>query len=535
MAAPVRPLQPVKLAAGPASLTPEQTYWRSFKSQLLLSSPSSTPITHISYPPPPSSSLTTSSDLFAITTGTRIQIFSRRTRKLTKTISRFDDIAHSAEIRGDGRVVVAGDETGAVQVFDVGSRAILKTWKEHKQPVWATKFSPTDVTTLLSASDDRTVRLWDLPSDTSTISFSGHQDYVRSAAFMPGQAAPLLLSGSYDQTVRLWDPRVPQSAVMTFKHNAPVEDVLPMPTGTTVLAAAENVISVLDLIAAKPLQLIKNHQKTVTSLCLASKGTRLVSGGLDGHVKMFETSGWNVVAGSKYSSPVLSLAVIPSGIAQEDRHIAVGMQNGALSLKTRLSGAQKVKERARQKEMNALLEGKTEEFDKKQARKQRGKGWEKRNRGRDFTGEGADIIISGRERRTQVKPKPWEDSLRKGRYGPALDEVLATRNLECIVTLLTALKHRSAIRAALAGRDEVTIQPIFQWLCLYITNPRHVALCVDLGMMILDLYAEQMGDSAEVDTWRRRLHGAVRREVDRSQQAWQTEGMLGLLAGTAAV
>ena len=538
MAAPVLPLQAVKLPPGPSGPTPEQTYWKTFKSQLQIPSLSNNPITHISTPSISPDALARPSDQFAVTIGTRVQIFSIRTRKLLRQISRFDDVAHGADIRQDGRVMVAGDETGAVQVFDISSRAILKTWKEHKQPVWSTKWSLTDPTQLLSASDDRTLRLWDLPSEESVTRFVGHQDYVRTAAFMPGQASGLLVSGSYDQTVRLWDPRAPTNSVMTFKHSAPVEAALPMPNGTTVLAAADNQISVLDLVAAKPLNLLRNHQKTVTSLSLASNSTRLVSGGLDGHLKVFETTGWNVVFGSKYPSPILSLCIIPSSTG-EDKHIAVGQQSGILSLKTRLSGVQKVKERARQKEMQALLEGRGDEFDKSQAKKDTKKkqerltkGWEKRFRGQDFTGEGVDIMIANRPPRgsgQHHKSKAWETLLRKGQYAAALDEVLALNHLSSTITLLTALRHRSAMRTALRGRDEVTLQPVFKWICTYITNPRYVNLCTDLGVLVLELYAEHIGESRDVDRLRQRLHEVVRREVERSQQAGQTEGMLGLV------
>ena len=184
--------------------------------------------------------------------------------------------------------------------------------------------------------------------------------------------------------------------------------------------------------------------------------------------------------------------------------------------------------------MQALIDGRVADFDKTQAtqkaKKLRGKGWEKRFRGQDFQGEGVDIIIAAQDHRQRKhKLKPWEVSLRKGSYATALDEVLAQPQLSATITLLTALRHRSALRTALSGRDEVSLVPVFKWVCTYISDPRYVGLCVDVGVLVLDLYAEFMGESREVDGLRKRLHAAVRREVGRCQMAWQTEGMLGLV------
>ncbi|KAJ9236041.1 hypothetical protein DTO271D3_2176 [Paecilomyces variotii] len=539
MAAPVLPLQQVKLPQLPSTkLTPEQLYWRTFKTPLLIPSPSNNPINYITQPSAPSSatafpSLTQPPDIFTVTTGARVQIYSIRTRKLLKTITRFDDIARGTDVRPDGRVIAIGDDTGTIQVFDVGSRAILKTWKDHKQPVWVTKFSPSDPTSVLSASDDRTVRLWDLPSENSQRTFVGHTDYVRSGAFLPGSMAGsgMIVSGSYDSTVRLWDSRVEGRAAMTFKMPAPIEQVLPMPSGTTVLASADNQIAVLDIVAGRPLHIIKSHQKTVTALSLASHGDRLISGALDGHMKVFETTGWNVVSGSKYPSPILSLRVITSGVAQEDKHLAVGMQSGLLSIKTRLSGQQKVRERERQKEMQALLEGKLEEHDRKKAKQERlrGKGWEKRLRGRDFIGEGVDIVIEGQDRKKRKKEQPWEHDLRKARYSAALDQVLTLSDKTAQLTLFTALRHRSALRTALQGRDEVTLEPVLKWVYKHISEPRLVELCVEVAMNVLDIYSGNLGQSVQIDKLVERLHRRVRDEVERAQQAWQTKGMLDML------
>ena len=527
MAADVQPISQVKLHAQPSSLTPEQAYWRSFKSPLNLPSPTKHAVTHISQPQSTKLGQVTP-DFFVVTTGARIQLFSHKTRKLLKTITRFDDIAYGGEARFDGRVMAAGDETGAIQVFDVNSRAILKTWKEQKQPVHTVKWSAHETTALMSCGDDRTVRLWDLPGDASVQTFRGHMDYVRTGAFLPGQSSHLMVSGSYDQTVKLWDPRAPNAAVMTFKHTAGVEQVLCMPSGTSILASAGNQIAVLDIVAGRPLHVISNHQRTVTALCLASNGSRLASGGLDGHLKVFETTGWNVVAGSKYPAGILSLCVVGAGVIREDKHVVVGMSSGQLSIRTRLSGDQKVKERERQKQMVALIAGKIEEYDKKQAKK-RPRGLEKRLRGRDYTGEDADIIIEGNVRSKQKKVALWERELHKGRYREALDVAVRAGDRLTIVTLLNTLRYRSALRAALEDRTETDLQPIIEWIWKTIPNTAFVSLCVEVSMNIMDLYSKHLSESDKLAKQVKKLRDRVHEETSRAQQAAMTTGMLELL------
>ncbi|KAF2238141.1 WD repeat-containing protein 57 [Viridothelium virens] len=540
MAVPVERMQPLKLPPGPAPLTTDQRYWRSFKSQQLVPTPHSSPVTHISFPSAPSNPLaltTASTDTFAVTSGARIQIFSSRTRRLLRAITRFgpDDHAYSGSIRRDGRVLIAGSESGAIQAFDINSRAILKTWREHKQPVWVTKWCPQgDLTAAMSCSDDRTVRLWDLPSEESQWTGVGHGDYVRCGEFMPGQGSGnLLVSGSYDQTVRLWDSRAGAKAAMIFQHASTVESVLPMPGGTTLLAAVDNQINVLDLVAAKPLERLQNHQKTVTSLCLASNGTRVLSGALDGHVKVFETMNWSVVAGLKYSSPVLSLCVVGAGVSREDRHLAVGLHSGVMSIRTRLSGQQKVQAREKEKEIKALIEGTTEQLDRKKSKRR--KKQERILRGKDFTGEGVDIVIDGNSRGKVKKGTPWEKALREGRYASALDLVINAQphSKQNTLTLITALRHRSALRTALKGRNEEELEPILKWLNKIVKDPRHIKLTSDVGFLILDLYAQHLGEAPMIDKLVKKLHTAVRSSAEYSQQAHSTLGMLDLLtAGT---
>ena len=63
-------------------------------------------------------------------------------------------------------------------------------------------FSP-DGATIVSGSDDGTVKLWDVATRTNTATLEGHTDEVTSVAFSPD--GTIIASGSEDETIKLWD------------------------------------------------------------------------------------------------------------------------------------------------------------------------------------------------------------------------------------------------------------------------------------------------------------------------------------------
>lgn len=164
----------------------------------------------------------------AVTSSTRVLVYDGASRALRRTIGRFKDRAFSGSWRADGRLLVAGGADGVVQLFDPGSRALLRQLKACARPVHVARFDPGRLH-VLSGGDDAVARWWDVTQGRQVARWNGHTDYIRAAA--ANAAAPgVWATGSYDHTCKLWDARS-GACTMTADHGAPVESVLFFPSG----------------------------------------------------------------------------------------------------------------------------------------------------------------------------------------------------------------------------------------------------------------------------------------------------------------
>jgi WD40 repeat protein len=68
--------------------------------------------------------------------------------------------------------------------------------------VWSAAFSP-DGRRIVTASLDKTARIWDASSGQEIHVLRGHEDSVSSAAFSPDGTR--IVTASLDNTVRVWD------------------------------------------------------------------------------------------------------------------------------------------------------------------------------------------------------------------------------------------------------------------------------------------------------------------------------------------
>ena len=103
-------------------------------------------------------------------------------------------------LTGNGWQLGAWD--GTVKLRDAATGDIAQTIFAHAGEVLALAFSP-DSRNLVTAGEDRSTRLWEVPSGRRLATFHGHTDFVQAVAYR--RDGREVATGSMDGSIRFWD------------------------------------------------------------------------------------------------------------------------------------------------------------------------------------------------------------------------------------------------------------------------------------------------------------------------------------------
>jgi len=477
---------------------PDVKYWRKFEPPRIVKEYSS--INYVDFSP-------VEPHNYAVTCAGKIQVFRASTNEVIKTSNRNKENVYGARFRQDGSLLVVGGESGLVQVLAVNNRSILRNLSGHTKATQVCCFSQ-EPSTIYSASDDKTVRIWDMSTSQEVSCIKAHKDYIRCGCISP-VSENLFLTGSYDHYVKLWDAREGK-AVVSMNHGLPVESVIMFRTGGVCYSAGGNYIKVWDILGGgRVLHQFSNHQKTITCLAMDGQHTRLLSGSLDRHVKVYDMQDCSVVANLDYPSPILSLGLSPAG-----SHLVAGMSDGAISIRRQPQSkvVKRVKHRPRPGTYKYFI------------------------RGTNAKPKENDVVIGAEKKPPQLKKV--DRCLRKFRYHDALDAAFesdTSLHAPYIISVFHELARRNALQIALSNRDGTTLDKILNFLTKNISNPRYAEVCVQVSNLVLDLYTWKIGQDTNFAHKIQQLNMKIKSELRLQEQMMECLGVLDNFFAMASV
>ncbi|CAK4075272.1 unnamed protein product [Aphanomyces euteiches] len=158
----------------------------------------------------------------------------------------------------------------------------------HKNAVLQVQWSY-DGTMVLSSSADKTVGLWDAETGTRMKNYRGHDGIVNSVCPVP-KGPQTLVSGSDDNTIKVWDVRLKRE-VQTIEERFQVTAVCYGSSSTQVFSGGvDGLVKQWDLRKTEsgPVDILAGHSEIITSLQLSPDGNYVLSNAMDSTLRKWD-------------------------------------------------------------------------------------------------------------------------------------------------------------------------------------------------------------------------------------------------------
>lgn len=157
--------------------------------------------------------------------------------KLVAVLEGHKDQLRMVEFSTSGGLVVTASKDKTARVWD-RSGALRKSFiGSSHDGVRCASFDPGEKR-IVTGSDGSTVRIHDLETGRTTVTYEGHTDTITSAWFSPDGKS--VVSSSADKTVQIWDPTSAATAYKFTNHNGIVTYARFDRTGNRVISSGDD-------------------------------------------------------------------------------------------------------------------------------------------------------------------------------------------------------------------------------------------------------------------------------------------------------
>jgi WD40 repeat protein len=190
-------------------------------------------------------------------------------------LSGHGDQVLGASFSPDGKAVVTASRDRTARVWSTLSGRVIAVLRGHGLEVMSAAFNR-DGTRIITTSADKTARLWDVRTWRLVAILRGHGDVVAGAAFSPDGAR--VVTASWDGTARIWDTNSGRQIAVLEGHGNAFESAAFSPDGKRIVTASDDKTArIWDAAAARQIAVLNGHTSTVENAAFSPDGKRIVT------------------------------------------------------------------------------------------------------------------------------------------------------------------------------------------------------------------------------------------------------------------
>jgi WD40 repeat protein/serine/threonine protein kinase len=218
------------------------------------------------------------------------------------------DVVSDAVFIPDGARILTASRDKTAKLWDAVSGQLITSFV-HEDAVVHVAFSP-DGARILTASVDHSAKLWDALSGKLIASFA-HEDRVSDAVFSPDGIR--ILTASADNTAKLWDA-ASGKLIASFAHAGVVESAVFSPDGVRILTASADGTAKLWDAGSGALIASFARGNSLYSARFSPDGTRILTASADNTAKLWDTASGNLIACLAHQGAVEDAKFSPDGV-----------------------------------------------------------------------------------------------------------------------------------------------------------------------------------------------------------------------------
>jgi WD40 repeat protein len=248
-----------------------------------------------------------------------VKLWNAQTGTLEETFQGHTDAVMSVAFSTDGKVLSgSADNTLRQWNAETGKEVKRLSMNELNNSndigfLYSIAFSPEHNRAVLSGSRGNTLKLWtNIPESKGTVFFQGHEKEVYLVAI--SNDSKKILSASDDGTMKVWDVES-KKVISDFKDEVLVWSATFSPDGSQFLMGGESIVKLFDASNNKGQEIrsFSGHSGRVYSVAFSPNGNKVLSGGHDGTINIWDTeSGKETRTFKAHSDVVSSLAFSPN-------------------------------------------------------------------------------------------------------------------------------------------------------------------------------------------------------------------------------
>ena len=211
----------------------------------------------------------------------------------------------------DGRRIVTASGDRTARIWDAATGQQLQEFKGFSNPVATAEFSP-DGSRLVMATMQKTAQVWDIASGKQIMTLEGHSAGIRLAAFSTDGKQIVTASG--DKTARLWDAATGHEITRFNGHTDRVTSAAISRDGQHVVTASGDATArIWNAATGRELVQLKGHTGFVQTAAFSPDGTRVVTASVDHSARIWDTASGRQLLLLRHPDFVLSATYSPDG------------------------------------------------------------------------------------------------------------------------------------------------------------------------------------------------------------------------------